>query len=201
MINLLPPETAAAIRYGRQNTVLRVWLIGMAAAIIGLIIITLGGWFYIHRQAGTLQRGINVTNQQLQAQNLAKVQADAKTITGDIKVITQVLGSEIKFSDLIQAIGQDMPQGTVLSSLKIGKVVGALDLTANAKDYQSAAQVAANLSDPKNGLFTKVDIISVTCGAQDSQAQTGYPCTAILKALFSSDVRTKFLSVPKENHS
>jgi Tfp pilus assembly protein PilN len=199
MINLLPPERAADIRYGRQNTVLRVWLIGMAAAIAGLIIILLGGWFYINSQANTLQHGIDLTNQQLKAQDLTKVQADAKEITGDIKVINQVLGSEIKFSDLIQNIGQDMPQGTVLSSLKIGKVVGALDLTANAKDYQSAAQVAANLSDPKNGLFTKVDIISVACGGQDNQ--TSYPCTAILKALFSPEVKTKFLSVPKENHS
>jgi hypothetical protein len=199
MINLLPPERAAAIRYGRQNTVLRIRLFGMAAAIAGLLIILLAGWLYLHNQANTLQHGIDLTNQQLKAQNLAKVQADAKEITGDIKVINQVLGSEIRFSDLIQNIGQDMPSGAVLSSLKIGKVVGALDLTANARDYQSAAQVATNLSDPKNGIFTKVDIISVNCGGQESQ--TAYPCTAILKALFSNEVKTKFLSVPKENHS
>lgn len=199
MINLLPPERAAAIRYARQNTTLRVWLIGMAVAILGLILILLSGWFYIHSQATSLQRGIDTTNQQLQAQNLAKVQTDAKEITGDIKVINQVLGSEIRFSDLIQNIGQDMPPGAVLSSLKIGKVVGALDLTANAKDYPSAAQIAANLSDPNNGLFTKVDIISVTCGGQDTA--TAYPCITILKALFSKDITTKFLSVPKENHS
>ena len=199
MINLLPPERAAAIRYARQNTILRVWLIGMAAAILGLILILLSGWFYIHRQSTGLQHDIAVTNQQLKAQNLSKVQADAKEITGDIRIINQVLGSEIRFSDLIQNIGQDMPPGAVLSSLKIGKVVGALDLTANAKDYQSAAQIAANLSDPRNGLFTKVDIISVTCGGQDTP--TNYPCTAILKALFSGVVKTKFLSVPEENHS
>lgn len=199
MINLLPPERAASIRYARQNTVLRVWLIGMAAAILVLILILLSGWFYIHSQSTGLNHDIDLTNQQLKTQNLAKVQSDAKEITGDIKVINQVLGSEIRFSDLIQNIGQDMPPGTVLSSLKIGKVVGALDLTANAKDYQSAAQVATNLSDPSNGLFTKVDIISVTCDS--SATQTNYPCTAILKALFSGDVKTKFLSVPTENHS
>jgi hypothetical protein len=201
MINLLPPEHAAAIRYGRQNTVLRKWLIGMAAALAGLILIMLSGWFYIKTQANSLQKSINVTNQQLKVQNLAQVQSDAKEITGDIKVINQVLGSEIRFSDLIQSVGQDMPKGAVLSSLKIGKVVGALDLTANSVDYQSAAQVAANLSDPANGLFTKVDIISVSCGGQNSAAPQAYPCTAILKALFSNDVKTKFLSVPKESHS
>jgi Tfp pilus assembly protein PilN len=199
MINLLPPEKAAAIRYARHNTTLRAWLIGMAVAITGLILILLSGWFYIHRQSTVLQHDIDLTNQQLKDQSLAKVQSDAKEITGDIKVINQVLGSEIRFSDLIQNIGQDMPPGTILSSLQIGKVIGALDLTANARDYQSAAQVAANLSDPSNGLFTKVDIISITCA--DQSGSKDYPCTAILKALFSGDVKTKFLSVPKESHS
>lgn len=199
MINLLPPERAAAIRYARQNTALRVWLIGMAAAIAVLVLILLSGWFYIHSQTTSLKSDIGLTNQQLKDQNLAKVQADAKEITGDIKVINQVLGSEIRFSDLIQNIGQDMPPGTILSSLQLGKVIGALDLTANAKDYASAAQVAANLSDPSNGLFTKVDILSISCSNQ-SGTKT-YPCTVTLKALFSGDVKTKFLSVPKESHS
>lgn len=198
MINLLPPERAADIRFGRQNTVLRVWLVAAAVMIAGLVLIIFSGWLYINRQANTLQKGIDTTNQQLKDKNLTKVQADAKEITGDIKVINKVLGSEIRFSDMIQTIGQIMPSGSVLSSLKVGKVVGALDLTANAKDYNSAAQIAANLSDPKNGLFTKVDIISVTCSAPGNQI---YPCTAVLKALFSEDVKTKFLSVPKESSS
>ena len=196
MINLLPPDKAAAIRYGRQNTVLRVWLISMAAAIAILVIILAGGWFYIHQQSNNLQQGINITNQQLKAQNLAKVQADAKEITTDIKTINQVLRSEIRFSDLIQNIGQDMPPGAVLSSLKIGKVVGTLDLIANTTDGNAAALVAANLSDPKNGLFTKVDVISVECRTPDRPIP--YPCDAIYKVLFSGDVKNKFLSVPKE---
>jgi Tfp pilus assembly protein PilN len=199
MINLLPPDTAASIRYGRQNTALRMWLISMGVAILGLFIIMTAGWFYINRQSNALNHSISLTNQQLKDKDLVKVQTDAKEINGDIKVINQVLGSEIRFSDLIQNVGQVMPPGAVLSSLKIGKVVGALDLTVNSKDYQSAAQVAANLSDPKNGLFTKVDIISITCGGQE--AQTTYPCTAIFKALFAGNVKTKFLSVPQENHS
>lgn len=201
MINLLPPEHAAAIRYGRQNTVLRKWLIGMAVALLGLILILLSGWFYINNQADSLQKNIDATNQQLKVQNLAKVQADAKEISGDIKVINQVLGSEIRFSDLIQAIGQDMPSGTVLSSLSLSKVTGSLDLAANSKDYSSAAQVAANLSDPKNGLFSKVDVISVTCTVPPPSNPTPYPCNTILKALFSNDAKTKFQSVPKENNS
>lgn len=197
MINLLPPEHAATIRYGRQNTVLRKWLIGMGVAIIGLLLVLMSGWVYIDQQAKSLQKNINTTNQQLTAQNLAKVQADAKEITGDIKVINQVLSTEIRFSDLIQAIGKVMPQGTVLDSLTLNKVTGAIDLSANATDYGTAAQIAANLSDANNGIFSKVDIISVACNS----VTPGYRCTTTLKALFSTTTKTKFLSVPQEDHS
>jgi Tfp pilus assembly protein PilN len=163
VINLLPTDYAMSIRFGRQNTVLRSWLIGAVAAIAGLIIIFAGGWIYINQQAKTLQKNIDTTNQQLKAQNLAQVQKDAKEITGDIKVISQVLGTEIRFSDLIQAIGNDMPPGAVLSALSLSKVSGAVDLTTGVTNYSSAAQIAVNLSQSKNDLFSKVDIISVNC--------------------------------------
>lgn len=199
MINLLPPEHAASIRYGRQNTVLRVWLLGMAVAIVGLVILLSGGWVYMNSQTKNLQTGINITNQQLQAQNLSQVQSDAKEITGDINVIDKVLSQEIRFSDLIQAIGNDMPPGTVLGSLSLSnKVSGALDLSASAKDYTSATQVAVNLSSAQNGLFSQVDIISVECNSDPTKT---YPCTATLQALFSSTTKTKFLSVPSGSGS
>lgn len=199
MINLLPPEHAASIRYGRQNTVLRVWLMGMAAAVAGLIILLTAGWVYMNKQSKNLQAGINITNQQLQAQNLSQVQADAKEISGDIKVIDQVLSQEIRFSDLIQAIGNDMPPGTVLGSLSLSnKISGSLDLSASAKDSTSATQVAVNLSNSQNSLFSKVDILSIGCSSDPSKS---YPCTATLQALFSNTAKTKFLSVPSGSGS
>lgn len=197
MINLLPTDYADSIRYGRQNNKLRLWLIGMAVAIVGLVVVIAGGWVYINQQQKSLQANVDSTNQQLVAQNQAKVQKDAKEISGDIKVITKVLGTEIRFSDIIQAIGNDMPPGAVLSSLSLSnKINGALDLTSNTKDYPSAAQVAVNLSQSQNNLFSKVDIVSVSCSSDSPQA---YKCTGVYRALFSKEATTKFLSVPKVN--
>jgi Tfp pilus assembly protein PilN len=194
MINLLPPQHAAAIRYARQNTVLRRWLLGAFAAIVGLVLILVSGWIYIGQVSKGFQRNIDVTNQQLRAQNLDKVQSDAKEITGDINVINKVLNQEVHFSDLIQAIGNDMPAGTVLSSLSLSnKVSGALDLSTSAKDYTSATQIAVNLSDPKNQLFSKVDIINVSCSSSSNQA---YKCSATLRALFAGSARSRFIGTP-----
>lgn len=194
MINLLPTDYADSIRYGRQNSVLRKWLIGGGIAIAGLLIILFGGWVYLGQQSKSYQRDIDVTNQQLQAQNLAGVQKDAKEITGDINTINKILSQEVRFSDLIQAIGKIMPPGTVLGNLSLSnKVNGALDLSANAKDYASATSIAVNLNDPSNQLFSKVDIVSINC----STSATGdYPCTVSMRALFSNDAQKKFLSSP-----
>ena len=190
MINLLPPQRAAAIRYGRQNSTLRFWLLGAAGAVLGLVIILGSGWIYLDHQSRNLQKNINETNQQLQAENIDRVKADAKEITGDINVIDKVLGQEIHFSDLIQTIGSYMPPGAVLGSLSLrDQVSGALDLSANSIDYASAAQIAVNLSDQKDNLFSRVDIVNISCG---SDPQKTYKCSATLRALFSQSAQTRF---------
>lgn len=197
MINLLPPDHALRIRFGRGNTALRRWIITGLASLVGLIIIFAGGWIYLESQTSSLQKQLDMTNQQLQQQKLAQVQKDASEITGDIKVINQVLGSEVHFSDLIQDIGKVMPNGTIVSSLSLGKINSAMDLTVHAKDYASAAQVAANLNDPSNGIFSRVDIVSINCGTNNE----AYKCDVTLKALFSAAAQKKYQSVPQGKNS
>lgn len=199
MINLLPPSRAEAIRYGRQNSSLRRWLIGAAIAIGGLVVILISGWIYLNQQADGLKKNIELTNQQLQAENLNQVQKDAKEITGDITVINKILSQEIQFSELIQAIGNIMPKDTVLGTLSLSnKVSGGVDITADAQYGDSVPQIVANLTDPQNQLFTKADVVSVSC---DSNPTHAYPCTVILRALFSKTAQTRFISYPSGGKS
>jgi len=196
MINLLPPDYAMRIRFGRRNSILRNWIVGALAAIGGLLVIIAGGWLYLNQQSSDLQRNLEITNAQLQAQNITQVQKDATAITGDIKVINSLFSNEVRFSNLIQDIGRVMPPGTVLSSLSLSKVSGAIDLSAGAKDYSSAAQIAVNLNDASNGLFSKVDIISINCGNDSS---TQYKCNSTFRALFSTKAQQNYLSVPAQD--
>ena len=62
MINLLPKDYADSIRFGRQNTVLRNWLVGLIAAILGMVLIVIAGWLYINQQAKNLQANLDTTN-------------------------------------------------------------------------------------------------------------------------------------------
>lgn len=193
MINLLPAEYHASLRSVHFNSILRRWIAAVLLATGGLMLIMAVGWVYIDQQNRDLSRNISSLNQQLQAQDLAGTQAKAKAITTNIKIINQVLSREIRFSDLIKQIGSVMPPGTVLSGLTLTKVDGALDLATSARDSTSAAQIAVNLSDPKNKIFDKVDIVNINCSAASTNP---YPCTATFKALFSNSTKNQFLNVP-----
>jgi hypothetical protein len=194
MINLLPPERSQSIRYGRINDLLLRWLAGLGGAIVVLIIILIGGRLYINQQSKNLQSDITNSQTQLTTQNLPQVQHEADEISGDLKVINQVLGSEVRLSDVLRSIGGVMPSGSILDGLTLTNVSGAIDLAASATDHTTAAQVAVNLSDPSNGLFSKVDIVSIDC---PPGATTTYSCTVNLKVLFSNSAKTKFLGVAK----
>ncbi len=192
MINLLPPEHKLKLRYGRLNSRLSHWIeVGMLLTLI-LVLVLLSGWMYIDQQIKDLNHSIGVTKQQLQAQNLEKVQAQADQISQNVRLINQILSRELRFSDLISEIGKVMPPGAVLNSLTLSnKVSGVLDLSANARDYASAAQIAVNLSDPKNNLFAKVDIINISCSAGSAT----YPCSANYRALFAKNTPQRFVNI------
>ena len=191
MINLLPDEYKLHLRFGRLNVRLGRWLIFSASIIAGLLLILGVGWLYMDQQIKDLNRSIASTREQLKTQNLEQVKDQADEISQNIKVINQVLSREIRFSSLLQEIGQAMPPGAVLSSLTLSdKVSNAIDLNANTKNSSAAAQIAVNLSDPKNKLFTKVDIVNVNCSSIDKT----YPCTATFRALFDKETFKRFLN-------
>lgn len=193
MINLLPSNYGASLRFTHLNSIMRRWLVVSLLAVGGLVLIMAFGWVYINQQNKNLARNIDSVNQQLQAEDLAGTQKKAKDITSNIKIINQVLSREIRFSELISHIGSVMPPGTVLSGLTLSKVDGGLDLSATARDYTSATQIAVNLSDPKNQIFDKLDIVNINCSSTSGSA---YPCSATFRALFSKATQSQFLNVP-----
>lgn len=193
MINLLPPELKGQLHSTHQSSLMRRWLLILLLANAGLVLILGFGWAYIGQQNRNLEKNLESTKQQLQTQDLTGTQAKAKDISNNIKIINQVLSREIRFSDLISEIGSVMPPGTILSNLNLTKIDGGIDLKASARDYNSAAQIAVNLSDPKNNIFDKVDIVNINCPAASTST---YPCSGSFRTLFSKTTQSRFLNVP-----
>ena len=102
--------------------------------------------------------------------------------------VYNVLGQEVLFSQLLKQIAATIPQNANLTGLNISQTKGAIDIAAIASDYRTASQVQVNLADPANKIFSKADIINITCSSDGSGGTTSqYPCSVSVRALFSGD--------------
>jgi Tfp pilus assembly protein PilN len=190
VINLLPPEIKESYHYARRNRSLLRWVsvivtsLAVAAALIG------GGYLYLNQQINTNQKIIDTTTHQLQKQNLTSVQRQVTEISSNLKLAVQVLSKEILFSELLKRLASVTPSNTILTNLAITQTQGGVDVTAQTANYDAATQLQINLADPKNQIFSKADIVSISCtsgGAGGNALAAQYPCTATLRALFATN--------------
>lgn len=191
MINLAPTSYKESLRYARRNTLLWHWLLGF------LIMITLAsstiilGKMYLQRETSRYVALNEETEGQLQADNIEETLNQIEGVSNNLKLIIQVLSNRVIFSKLITQVGSVMPPGAVLADIEIGEVEGGIDLTAKSTDYNTATQVQVNLQDPSNKLFDEVDLVSVECNSES----VVYPCTAIMRALFTKDNPYLFVNI------
>lgn len=187
MINLLPPEIKQGMTYGRRNRVLAKWLTATTVGIIGICLVVIGGLFYINYQTNAYAKQVERTKSSLTHQNIEETIARIGEIDASVKLALNVLSREVQFSKLLRGLGAAMPQGSALSGLSVSDVQGALDLQAIAVNYETATQVQVNLKDPKNRIFEKADIISISCANDDVRNINDYPCQVNIRVLFAQD--------------
>jgi hypothetical protein len=203
MINLLPADYKQEILYARRNNHLRAWLVGAGVALAGLGIIVAGGLLIMQQQIHSYDKQLAQTRESLQAQNVEQTQKRIEEISNNTKLTLQVLSREVLFSKLIRQIGSSLPPNTALKSLEIDTVQGGIQLNAVARDFNAGSQVQVNLQDPKNGVFEKADINSITCSDPNAAVATNpdataraFPCDVSLRALFSKNNTSYLYIVP-----
>jgi Tfp pilus assembly protein PilN len=190
MINLLPPDIKQDYHYARRNTHLLRWVLAMGVAFAGLAVLSAGGIWYINQAANDFTRQISVSEADLRRQNQSEVEKEIKDISGNLHLAVQVLSKEILFSKLLRQLAVVTPNNATLSSLTISKIQGAVDISANTTDYNAATQLQVNLADPTNKIFSKADIVAINCAsasADSSTAQSKYPFTVTIRALFANN--------------
>lgn len=195
MINFLPPELKSNYRYAHHNLHLLRWVIMFSIGLVGLLVISGAGIFYIQSQTASYTAQIETANESLKKQNLGTVQRQVTDISNNLKLVVQVLSREVLFSKLLTRLGAVTPSNAVLTNLSILQTTGGIDITANTTDYNAATQLQVNLADPKNKIFSKADIVSITCN--DADKTTKYPCTVTLRALFSDNNPFLFINSGK----
>ena len=191
MINLTPSDYKESLRFARRNTVVRKWLSGIGI-VIALASITIAlGISYIQLETRTITRANEQNQAILKERDIDSTLDQVENISGNLKLIIQVLSKQIVFSELLKQTGSVMPQDSILSGIEISGVAGGIDLVAEARDYTTATQVQVNLNDPSNKLFEKVDIVSINC---EDTPEDEYPCTIQLRALFKANNQFLFIN-------
>ncbi|MGH7237726.1 MAG: PilN domain-containing protein [Candidatus Saccharimonadales bacterium] len=189
MINLLPPDLKQAYRYARINRGLSHWLLAFAAAIAGVAAITAVGLVMMNHSIHANQAQITQAKARLASQNSTGIQSQVADISSNLKLMVKVLSKEILFSKLLAQLGNITPPNVILTNLSISQTDSAIDITAQTGSYNAATQLQVNLADPANQIFSKADIVNVSCASNASQtpANSKYPCTATLRALFTQN--------------
>lgn len=185
MINLLPPELKKNYEFARRNVGLRRWVIAFVIAFVGLGALATYGLLNLQQSTRHYNQQISEAQAMLQKEDYAGTQKQVQDISNSFQLVVKVLGQEVLFSQLLKQIAAAIPANANLTGLTINQTQGGLDISAEATDYNTATQVQINLADPANQIFSKADIVSITCGK--NQANPAYPCVVNLRALFSSN--------------
>ncbi len=190
MINLLPPEVKQSYHYARRNVRLVRWMTAIGFALVGLAGIGIGGQWYLKQSVKQYAEQVSIAEANLQKQDQAKVEKQVQEISNNLKLAVQVLSKEVLFSELLKQLAVVTPTDVKLSNLAISKIQGAVDISASTTDYKAATQLQLNLADPTNKIFSKADIVSISCTTAATSAdplQSKYPCTVLVRALFATN--------------
>lgn len=196
MINLLPSSTKQDMIYARKNSALLRWTLVLSFSLVGVGLIVASGTFYLAQTTKSYEKRSAEAKLALQSQNIEETQKKVDEISNNVKLTNQVLSREILFSKLLKQLGSVLPQNTSLQQLQIDSVKGGINLSAVSKDIDSGTQIQVNLQDPKNKIFEKADIESISC--EQTQADKIYPCTVQIRALFAKDNSFMYISKPTE---
>jgi hypothetical protein len=130
-----------------------------------------------------------VAKARLAEDNHAGVKKQVTNISNNLKLMVTVLSKQVLFSEMLTQLGAITPSKVILTNLSISQTESAIDITAQAADYNAATQLHANLIDPNNKIFSKADIVSISCASDTTsdKANSAYPCTVSIRALQAED--------------
>ena len=197
MINLLPHEIKEEYRYARRNRTLLKWVAAFVVAIFGISVITGTGIIMMNDKSHDYEIKIAHAQADLTSQKQKQVQKEVTDISNNLKLMVTVLSKEILFSKLLTQLGTITPANARLTDLSISQTESAIDITANTSNYEAATQLQINLTDANNKIFSKADIVTISCAASATTQDPAHPCTAIIRAQFSKNNPYLFINATK----
>jgi len=128
MINLLPPELKTGYRYARLNVGLRKWVAMFLVALVGLGALATYGLLTFQQSSNHYNQRIADSKLTLQKEQFNGTQKQVQDISNSFKLVVNVLGQEVLFSQLLKQIAAAIPNNANLTGLTISQTKGAIDI-------------------------------------------------------------------------
>jgi type II secretory pathway pseudopilin PulG len=141
MINLLPKEQQRQLRAARTNVLLFRYSIGMALAVVFIMLATLAAFVLLNNMKQAAENTIE--SNQTKVGNFGAIQSQADNYRKDLTDAKTLFDSQIQYSKIYLEIARVMPAGTALDSLDLNpKTIGTpLTLPVKIKGESQAASL------------------------------------------------------------
>lgn len=176
MINLLPTDIRTSIHYARLNTALVQY--GVIVFVLVLLVagVMLFGFNIAQSDENALRDSISQKENELSS--LLDVEEEAQGLAKKIDTVDELLQREVRFSEVMQEIGSILPQGSVLTSLRLANnTEEPLQLSALVSDKQTAAVLRQNIEDSDR--FSVADIESIIVNLDENGTPDGFTVSII----------------------
>lgn len=179
MINLLSTNRKSEIRAARANVILVRYTTIIAVAIVFILSVLYFSYTVLQQTMGTAEA--RITSNDTKADSATKQQVDA--LSAKLSDAKTVLDQEVSYATLLTTIGQAMPAGTILESLKIDEASinnsTAVPLVAYAKTEESASLIQQQLRGLP--IFSSVEL----SGTTEDASVAGYPVKVSMTVTFN----------------
>lgn len=181
MINLLPDGTKKQLRAARANVVIGYYLLILLCAAGFLALLLFGSMFLLDQTKQSAQALIQANDSQASA--YSSTQEKLNELRSDLELSKTILDNEVLYSRLLPKIGQLMPEGTIIDSLRIqeSSYQQPVEITIYAKSTDAVTSLRDRFQS--SSLFSGVTIESVS----SSGGISGYPVSASLTLTFNRE--------------
>lgn len=176
MINLLPTEAKTAIRFARYNTSL------MQYGIIAILVVVLiaGVLFFGFTIASADETSLrdSIAQKESDLSELVSVEQEAGDLADKIDTVGKLLEREVRFSEVLQEIGSILPEGAILTSLRLtNDNEEPLRIAALVDTKNNAAVLRQNIEDSER--FASADIEGIVVNLDENGEPNGFAVTVI----------------------
>ena len=170
MINLMPDHLKKEIHSARVNVILSRYIVVVLLAFAFLVLLLAGTYIVLTQTKMSAKQLIDANASKAAVYSDTKTQVDA--LSGRLSETKVLLDQEVLYSKVLINIGQQMPEGTVLSGITLDSASFAgtpITLKAYAKTTEAAVSLREKFQS--SPIFTGVNFESVS----DTDGISGYP--------------------------